>query len=229
MAEESETPVTPSSEPQAKTLAEFFGVDVVDFGPNINERVKSETAHVIIDVQREFCDPTHERNRGNKETDRISGVIADSIAPKFREAGMPTFLIYYTDDIKNGDADTACGGFHKIKPEDGDELVAKNTDSAFHSGNFRELLEERGIKNLIVSGFNANSCVKRTVYSAKEEGINVCILKDGVGNDNCNKLDTLSETFAMMKEKGIVVANSDTVLGHLKAAGASKKALPART
>jgi len=214
------------SKQKPKTLAEFFGVDEVDFGPNINEEIKKSTAHVIIDVQREFCDPAHQRNRGNKETDRISGVIADSIAPKFRKAGMPTYIIFFTDNIDSPNIDKDSGGFYKIKPQDGDELVAKDTDSAFHSGNFKQMLEERGIKNLIVSGFNANSCVKRTVYSAREEGINVCVLEDGVGNDNCNKLDTLSETFEMMKNQGIVIADSDAVLNQIETLGQRKKALP---
>lgn len=216
-------------EHKPKTLAEFFGVDEVDFGPNINEEIKKSTAHVIIDVQREFCDPKHERNRGTEETDRVSGVIAESIAPKFREAGMPTYLVFFTDDIDNPNIDKDSGGFYKLKPQEGDELVAKDTDSAFHSGNFKKLLEERGVRNLIVSGFNANSCVKRTVYSAIQEGINVCVLEDGVGNDNCNKLDTLSETFEMMKLWGVVVADSNAVLSQLETVGQRKKSLPSRT
>jgi len=68
----------------------------------------------------------------------------------------------------------------------GDIAVPKNDNSAFKGSDISKRLKEAGIKTILVSGFNTNSCVRRTVTDALDEGFNVWLLEDCVGNDKYN-------------------------------------------
>jgi len=89
-----------------KSLAEHFGLKKVNF----KEVNQSKFAHCIIDVQRQFCDPKYSERRGNRETAKVSKRIA-SVADDFREANIPTYIVYYTQDKKEG-PDKAGGGLY---------------------------------------------------------------------------------------------------------------------
>jgi len=53
---------------QPHTLAKFFDVKRAAF-----RLIKpSEFAHVIIDAQRAYCDPTHKYRRGNTHTQNVA-------------------------------------------------------------------------------------------------------------------------------------------------------------
>jgi len=198
----------------AKTLAEFFGVDHLDLGPNINDKIVSSTAHIIVDVQREFCDQKYFR-RGSDVTEAISNHIALNLVPQFRKAGLKTVFIYtvdFDDDYKK--PNECCGGFYKVKPRPGDQLSYKTGLSAFRGTGLAARLKKSGIKNVIISGFNANACVKSTVISALKEEFNVCVLRDGIANDRWNKGD-INDHINDMKKQGAAFYPSDKVLKYL--------------
>ncbi|MBU6474689.1 MAG: isochorismatase family protein [Alphaproteobacteria bacterium] len=164
---------------------------------------------LVIDVQREFCDPWY--SRGNKETKAVSERI-QSIAPAFRRAGVPVYAVYYstTGEKERRDID-----FYKFLPASEDQLFAKSTDSAFESGRLKKALENDKRKLLLVCGFNQAACVKRTVLSARKEGYDVCLLEDLAGNDNWNTGGSGAK--AAMEKKGVIMAASADVLKLLRA------------
>ena len=218
--------------PKSKTLAEFFGVDKVDFNLVDHEEILRSTAHLIIDAQRYFADPEYLHNPehvddpsypqggGDANTDATSERIA-GLVPKFKEAGLKTGWVYFRNEpYENEDR---YGGFHKVQPDkERDFFAGKSKASPFadkydhydENNPFKEMLDEKGVKNLIVSGFNTSGCVYETVLHALKAGFNVCVLMDmtenGEGGDP--KLD---EKLEHMRAEGAILTDSDQVLHML--------------
>jgi nicotinamidase-related amidase len=178
-------------------------------------KYKGEVALLIIDVQKQFCDP--ETGRGNAETVEISERI-QSLAPQFRKAGIPVYAVYYSwQKEKASEID-----FYKFTPERGDKLVVKNDTSAFAGGNIKRRLKKDKRKLLLACGFNLSACVLRTVVDAREAGFDVCLLRDLSGNDARNEhLDT-KDNIQEMIENGITITKSAKVLKLLKTTPAPK-------
>lgn len=170
---------------------------------------EGDTAVVIIDVQKKFCDPRG--RRGNQKTQEISERI-QKLAPAFRAAGVPTYVVYFARPAWLGGR----ARFYKFRPEKGDIKVRKYTDSAFDSGKLKDLLKSHGRKNLLVCGFNASACVYRTARDAKLNGFNVTLMEDLTGNDNRNP-ETLDYALRRMLSRGIGITTSAEALAGLSA------------
>lgn len=181
-----------SQPPTPNTLADYFGTAKIDF-KLINP---ADYAHVVIDVQKQFCDPLYGR-RGTIHTEEISRKIAHSM-PLFRQFGIQTLVIYMgrpQDHIR-----VAAGGFHNIKTIKSDLVFKKEEKSPFSSPDFLPLLHDHGIKNMLVSGFNAGACVFDTVVDSLEQGFNVAVMKDLVGQDE-NRDDLIPVYLEQMQRR----------------------------
>lgn len=158
-----------------KTLASFWGKEKLDF----RLVQPCEYAHLVIDVQRQFCDPLYAGGYGTRETNRITQNIAN-LAPVFRKAGMPTYMIFCQKS--NEPPEKAFGGFHRVQPEPSDILQGKTTQSAFEYTTLASKLHAAGTKTLLVSGFHTSVCINATVQDALRENFNVWVLSDCIAN-----------------------------------------------
>ncbi len=209
------------SKPQ--TLAEFFGVDEVDFNLVDHEEILQSTAHIVIDAQRFFADPDYRHNPenpdyfqggGDAKTDAKSDDIA-GLVPKFKDAGLKTGWVYFRN--RPHENEDVYGGFHKVQPDkETDFFSGKSVASPFQDkdSHFKDTLQENGIKNLIVSGFNTSACLYQTVLDALDEGFNVCVLTDMTENGGGGD-PKLEEKLADMRDKGAILTDSDSVLATL--------------
>ena len=181
-----------------------------------------QVALLVIDVQHEFCDPADER--GNKETEEVAGKIQTAV-PEFRKAGIDVYAIYFDNTTSKDPKDV---DFYKFRPEDGDTLVAKTTDSAFSSSNIDMLLKRRGYKHLLVCGFNMASCVRRTIIAAHNHGYRVTLLEDLTGNDNLNGPAMVATARRLFKKNGTNLSNMGDVLGAINCSSSEKarRAMP---
>lgn len=186
-----------------------------------------EVALLVIDVQDEFCDPSWDRGtidfqdpfcepnrcRGTKDTKKIATRIQSAIPP-FRAAGIPVYAIYSSPDKKKDIADI---GFYKFIPAAHDVLVRKNRNSAFDGSNIEDILKKDQRKLLLACGFNLNACVQETLMDARRVGFEVCLLRDLTGNDVINNPDHTPVHLKAMRERGVTIENSDTVLAQILA------------
>lgn len=172
------------------------------------------TAHnlalLVIDVQKEFCDPAGER--GNKETADVAERIRN-IVPAFRAANIPTYAIYFSCAPK-GPSEI---DFYKFTPDPHDQLIAKNKNSAFEGSTIKTILKTDKRKTLLVCGFNLNACIYSTVVDARRNGFDVCLLRDLVGNDKYNFTANTPHMLKKMKEKGVVIRSSAEALTRIAA------------
>ena len=179
--------------------------------------ILGETALLVIDVQREFCDPQLER--GNDETARVSEHIAE-LLPEFRKAGMPVYLVYNSRTLRKPAAHKI--DFFKIEPDATDTLVRKKLDSAFEGGDIHKILQAHGRKKLLMCGFNMTACVKRTATSAVNLGYDVELLTDISGSDKWVYIAQekhgimIDEDLRLMKREGIKMTTSDAVLSQMQ-------------
>ena len=181
--------------------------DPYDFpidGPLIQER----TALLIIDMQRDFCDPAgymHIRG-GNVESTRMILPHIINVRNACRQAGM---MIIHTreghrsnlsDLPRNKRIKTAMAGaeigsegplgrllirgeygwdfIDELKPKDPEIVLDKVGTGAFHGTDLREILASQSIENLIITGVTTGVCVSSTVREASDRGYNVLVLED---------------------------------------------------
>jgi nicotinamidase-related amidase len=167
-------------------------------------------AFLVVDVQARFCDPNGAR--GNYETNLISTRI-QKLTPAFRKTGASLYAIFYSglSKPKEEDAD-----FFKFKPEAGDILIPKKSDSAFTNKKLQKCLKKNGTKTVFVLGVNFNACVCATARAAKQRGYQVYIVDNLTGNDNNNNYSDKIYARNMMKEEGIQFIDSAQSLKMLK-------------
>jgi nicotinamidase-related amidase len=178
----------------------------------------SDTALMIIDVQKEFCSPL--RWRGTLQTRAVARDIAHA-APAFRAAGIPVYAVYFVDaaDIHMDAAREQMNrgtDHYKFHPAPQDRVILKNWNSAFRHGDVSARIHAAGHRNLLLCGFNLNSCVKETAIDGASAGFNIRLLRDLCGNDRENPEPYTSRAVTKMKENGIIFSDSATELSALR-------------
>lgn len=124
---------------------------------------------------------------GSIKTDAQAKFIA-GMADQFRDANIATFILYY-DESQAGLQNERNQLLH-LKAQPDDTLISKIDDSGFRRGsNLHSIFKQRGITNLLVSGFNAHACIKHTVLDAlvgfKEiHPYKVALLEDMIGDSS---------------------------------------------
>lgn len=138
----------------------------------------SKRAVVVIDLQNEYL-PTGklplsgiERAVGN-----AAKVIADA-----RARGIP--VIHVRHEFVNGEKPIFVPGSEGVKIQDavvpqGDEpVVVKHYPNAFRETSLKQLLDERGVQELVVVGAMSHMCIDAGVRAAADLGYGVILLHD---------------------------------------------------
>ncbi len=196
------------------TVSDFFGIPALEdnsFDIKALRASMSKTQFLLIDFQKDFCDPAFPIDgAGYVETGR-SARQAASLQSVFRDAGVVNHLIYFPNDDygTKTDFDDPEYGFYMVQKTPDDLLTYKDTNSVFASVGFSEKLQAGGIQRLIISGVNLESCVKETALDALNAGYDVCILEDCVANDTLNYEEQASDTLSFLgKQKGVFILES---------------------
>lgn len=183
----------------------------------------SGMAFLAIDVQRGFCDPTYHNKRGTNQTEFIAKAIS-SFHKDLQSLRFPSILVYA--DRKSLGISRAQGGLFGVAHTGWDIILSKEMDSVFSDQNKNDnigILKAHGYDHLIISGFNANACVKTSVFEARLAGFGVTILEDLVGQDNGSQIyfntspeKALSKAFEGYKKAGAKVTTSYDFLQTLR-------------
>lgn len=196
-----------------------FGQRRVPLSANDNPR----PALLVIDVQKEFCDPGR---YGNEETQIVSEHI-QSIVPEFRKAGIAVYAIYFNENPREP-APMERIGFYKFTPAPQDIMVGKSSDSAFdgkvlvtslsdpnpRKEPFEETLTRNGHTKLIACGFNLRACVLDTILDANRKGFDITLLGDLSGNDRRRSVPR-RDSLARVKDAGAHISTSAQALSAI--------------
>ena len=162
-----------------------------------------KTAVVLIEFQNEFC------KEGGKLHDMVKDEIARqktvdnaiALAQGARKKGALIVHCGFVFDEQWVDDKCVCGiiagakeggafrpgdwgteFIDELKPREGDVVLeGKRALSGFTNTGLEDILQQRGIENVVTAGFLSNVCVEATSRSAYDRGYMVCVAKDATG------------------------------------------------
>lgn len=172
-------------------------------------------ALLIIDVQRDFCDPAlTERAPAGSEglADRI-----EKLAAAARRAGRPVIWIRTQHDqatdtprwlARRPGAGSVCRpgtpgiGFYRTGPQRGDTVLTKHRYSAFYQTELEDELARLGAGTIACCGVMTNVCVDCTVRDAMQRDLLVTVVKDACLSSEPRlheaALETMERNFAQL-------------------------------
>jgi nicotinamidase-related amidase len=183
----------------------------IDAKPYPFEFSLSDTALVIIDMQRDFVEPGGFGETLGNDVGMLASVIPvlQDVLAAARAAGMyvihtreghkpdlsdcpPAKLARGNPSMRIGDpgpkgriliqGEEGHDIIPQLYPIEGEPVVDKPGKGAFYATEFGDLLERRGITKLVVTGVTTEVCVHTTVREANDRGYECLVLSDGVGS-----------------------------------------------
>ncbi len=229
-------------------------IDVPCMANHIYTFSPDTTALLVIDMQRDFCDP---HGVGGESGEDVS--FAQKIIPRVRavlDAARENALTIihtregHTPDLstlhemrrlssKEAGAEIGAKGplgrflvrgeyghdfVDELQPQSGETVIDKPGFSAFFKTNLEDVLHQRGITQTIVCGVTTECCVQSTIRGAVDRGFHVLTL-----DDCCASYyeDMHEATMRMLPAQGGLfgrVASSGSLLRALKDGASSIKA-----
>jgi len=127
------------------------------------------TALIVIDVQNGVVDYSKNRNE-------VVGKIV-SLVDQAREKKIDVIWVQHSEDDMPMDSDY-WQIVPELKPASTEKIIHKLWRSSFEETNLEEILEELKVGHLIVTGAQTNYCVRHTIHSAIERGLDVTLVED---------------------------------------------------
>ena len=165
------------------------------------------TALIVIDMQRDFLLPGGFGESLGNDVSQLRRTIAplSAFLAKWRAAGLPVIHTRegHLPDLSDcPPAKLARGGIgergafgrilirgeyghdliDELQPVPGESVVDKPGKGAFYATGLQDLLEQGGIKSLLVAGVTTEVCVHTTVREANDRGYECLVLADCVGS-----------------------------------------------
>ena len=161
----------------------------------------AETAHICIDIQNYYLkkDDPDEARRWAPFVERMSGTVIPNTARLIAQCRARNVENLYAriaclkPDGRDRSLSQKKPGFNylllpkdeldsqvvpELAPIDGEVTFTKTTDSALTGTNMRLVLQNMGIRNVVVSGIFTDQCVSSTVRSLADESFNVIVVED---------------------------------------------------
>ena len=180
---------------------------VLDAEPEAIEIDLDKTAFVIIDMQRDFLEPGGFGETLGNDVSLLQAAVAPNraVLEKFRELGLtiihtreghlPDLSDAHPAKVERGSPLLRIGApgpmgrilirgedGHDIVPElypiDGEIIIDKPGKGAFYNTNLGDLLQQKGITDLLVTGVTTEVCVNTTVREANDRGYRCIVLGD---------------------------------------------------
>jgi nicotinamidase-related amidase len=133
----------------------------------LNDR--PNTALLVIDVQRDVVEKVHDRD----------GVIANinTLVDKARSAEVPVIWVQHSDD-KLAPGTPGWEYVPELQRDESEPLVHKNYGDSFEATDLEDLLAERKVGHLVVSGASTDACIRSTLHGALVRGYDATLVED---------------------------------------------------
>lgn len=162
----------------------------------------AETALLVVDIQGVYLVPSEDaaqRDAWAPFRERMNDVVIPNVAKLIDKCRSKELEVMFARIacLKDNGRDRSLsqkkpGWNYLLLPKDaeessivpelqpqGDEIVfCKTTDSALTGTNMRLILQNMGIKNVIVVGIFTDQCISSTVRSLADESFNVVVVED---------------------------------------------------
>ncbi|WP_112248205.1 isochorismatase family protein [Kribbella monticola] len=137
----------------------------------------SQSALIVIDVQESFrVRPNWSAVDHPDIADRVNRLVAAA-----RDRGDLVVWILHTEPGTGGAFDPAEGHVRLIEgltPATGEPVITKTSHNAFTTTNLQQLLTQRGIRELVISGIRTEQCCETTTRVASDLGYDVVFVTE---------------------------------------------------
>jgi nicotinamidase-related amidase len=140
------------------------------------DKLPDNSALLVIDVQLGHDDPRFGK-RNNPDAEGRIAVLLDA----WRTKGLPVIHVqHFSVRTESPFHPSKPGVAIKpiVAPRDDEMLVQKNANSAFIGTNLEQMLHERGIENLVLTGLTTPHCVSSTARMAGNLGFTTYVVAD---------------------------------------------------
>ncbi|KAM0787819.1 hypothetical protein ACM66B_003873 [Microbotryomycetes sp. NB124-2] len=167
---------------------------LIGLSPSEVSASSGNTALVVIDAQGTYNTGAPLAISG---IDAAQGVIAQ-LVDKYRKANAPVIWIQHdAGDAPIFNLKDASGDFiGDLRPQDGEKIIVKKAPSSFTGTDLHDTLQSQGIKQIVLTGYMAHVCVTGTARSGMENGYDVVIVKDAIGDRDIPSSDGKSTVSA---------------------------------
>ncbi|MHB8438715.1 MAG: cysteine hydrolase family protein [Acidimicrobiales bacterium] len=130
---------------------------------------RPNTALLVVDVQNGVVS-------GAPRRDEVVANIADLVA-RARDAGVAVIWVQHSDgDLQPGS--DAWQYVPELVRDEAEPLVHKNYGDSFEGTELEQVLAERGVGRLVVSGAQSDACIRSTIHGAFVRGYDVTLVGD---------------------------------------------------
>lgn len=130
---------------------------------------RPNTALVVIDVQNGVMAGAHDR-------DAVVANVA-TLVDKARAADVPVVWVQHSDEgLAEGSEEWAY--VPELSRHDDEPLVHKQYGDSFEGTDFEDVLAQRGVGRLIVSGAQTDQCIRSTLHGALARGYDATLVSD---------------------------------------------------
>jgi nicotinamidase-related amidase len=138
----------------------------------------SKRATVVVDLQNEYLPTGKLALSGIEQTlANAARVIADT-----RSNGDP--VIHVRHEFTNPDASFFIPGtdgvqiHSSVAPQEGEPVIVKNYPNSFLKSELKQVLDEKGIEELVIVGAMSHMCIDATARAASDFGYKTTVVHD---------------------------------------------------
>jgi len=188
------------------------------------DELPSNAALVIIDLQKAFDDPRYGQ-RNNPEAEANTGRLLAG----WRRTGRPVIHVQHLSreaDSPYRPGQPGCDFKDEVRPQAGELVVQKSTNSAFIDTGLGPYLEDKSIRTLVIAGVATNNCVEATVRMAGNLGYETYLVADATATADRTDLagrvwraeEIQALTLANLQGEYASVTSTEEILARLVAA-----------
>lgn len=130
---------------------------------------RHNSALLVVDVQNLVVDGAYRRD------DVVANIAA--LVDRARSEHVPVVWVRHNDDglVKGSDEWQIVP---ELRPDAGEPVVDKNYGDSFEATNLEDVLSERQVGRLVVTGSETDACVRSTLHGAFTRGYDVTLVGD---------------------------------------------------
>ena len=188
-----------------------------------DDELPSNAALVIIDLQKAFDDPRYGQ-RNNPEAEANTGRLLAG----WRRTGRPVIHVQHLSrepDSPYRPGQPGCDFKDEARPQAGELVVQKSTNSAFVDTGLGPYLEDQGIHTLVMTGVATNNCVEASVRMAGNLGYETYVVADATATADRTDLagrvwraeEIQALTLANLQGEYATVSSTEEILARLVA------------
>jgi nicotinamidase-related amidase len=166
-----------------------------------------DTALLVIDVQLGLFKKSTPIYKASELLENINLLVDQA-----HEGGVPVVFIQHSDTrvLIKGSREW------QLHPElqiiNVDTIVHKKHGNAFENTNLDELLKNKKISRVVVTGLVTHGCVKATCLGASQLGYKVILVKDGHSSYSKDAARLIEEWNERLSEKGCEITAASQIL-----------------